>query len=1016
MIKYGTEQMNNFHKFRHNQKKVDKLHGLFAANMDYIMQGAQQLVAAATPAFPPAAIIGTAFTYMLTACKQVSADYDAITEFFEDINSFLQGITILETRLDSRLPRYPAYRNCLMDVFTSLLEMCGYATKYIELGRFKKWALALVRVQDDDLGGARKKMDKSLSGLQSATEFAILGNPEETRRMALELQAHQEKQTRMLATQTQMLGTVIESQDIVRSDIKKLMTMFLQTRGDEPSKQKGKAGSQGKPPTSNRVRSIFDVTIDPVHEYHNIKDCFIPDTCTWILDEPAWDSWTQEEGNQRFLAIFGPPGAGKSQPAAFAYDHLVAAAEREPERNTCAVHFYFRETTTELNDFSCAVRTEHVPVRNNVAAKIEASGMEYYELRICFDDAVLENMAACARAILDLGSGENNLSREMVQWATEVEGDKNKALIQLARGHVENWFRASDRKAAEMAYKYARGIVTKTHLSEVVPEEPDGGFDNGKEGERTEKEILGIAEAFANIPRDGHPRWAIGALLLASRHGAAALSQGQLGVSECTDLVWRAEALDLVAQSLWSLGRYDEAYGLIDECLLIHNVPLKMHRDTLITRARIEVSLGKLDEAAESYKQARLADLDTPADGSMLREEFGVYSTKGSDAELMNVLKQWKPLERVAWMTWGCDDDSKDHDRFQKAAERCGEVGFLIQVYEEVIAFLDALDSGAPIRIQLASVHYFIRRDIDAARAILDEVLDSVTTGKLYAFTNEEPSVVLMQAVNFSADLIYEQFRSTGDRERKAQLLIEAHDLRQRPLAHSIRSPETVLTHQSITLARMTRKMGPVSEFHDLLDKIFHICYEALVDNVGWNDALNLNMMAETLWNLDPNGFEKEARILVSAMFSQLDAASGDASSTADEGGASADGEGGKDDEAEPTDDGELNNLPYSCDGCDREFTRWSEPLYQCVICAFTFLCEDCWQKRQESNGVKLTGRSYCGSNHRYVKGPIEGWKGITKGVMTIEGEEPVKFKDWLDELKEKKWKEGWERFWKAEY
>lgn len=58
-----------------------------------------------------------------------------VTAFFEDMNAFLQRITILE----SRLPSYPAYRNCLMDVFTAVLDMCGFATKYIELGRFSKW-------------------------------------------------------------------------------------------------------------------------------------------------------------------------------------------------------------------------------------------------------------------------------------------------------------------------------------------------------------------------------------------------------------------------------------------------------------------------------------------------------------------------------------------------------------------------------------------------------------------------------------------------------------------------------------------------------------------------------------------------------------------------------------------------------------------------------------------------------------------------------------------------------------
>lgn len=45
------------------------------------------------------------------------------------MNAFLQRITILE----SRLPAYPAYRNCLMDVFTSILKMCGFATKYFHL-------------------------------------------------------------------------------------------------------------------------------------------------------------------------------------------------------------------------------------------------------------------------------------------------------------------------------------------------------------------------------------------------------------------------------------------------------------------------------------------------------------------------------------------------------------------------------------------------------------------------------------------------------------------------------------------------------------------------------------------------------------------------------------------------------------------------------------------------------------------------------------------------------------------
>ena len=259
------------------------------ANIGYIEKGAQQLVAAATPAFPPAAAIGTALTYMLSACKQVSADYDVVNAFFEDMNAFLQRITILE----SRLPKYPAYRNCLMDVFTAILKMCGFATKYIELGRLKKWVINMIKGEDSDLGGARKSMDTSLSRLQSATEYAILGNTEENNRMTVELQQNQELQTEMIENQTKMLEEVLEHQQSVKNDLKniqKLLVMFDQQHRDDQPKKASKAATKNKPATSHRIRSYFDDTINPSHEYHNVKERLLPDTCQWLFEQEEW-SW-----------------------------------------------------------------------------------------------------------------------------------------------------------------------------------------------------------------------------------------------------------------------------------------------------------------------------------------------------------------------------------------------------------------------------------------------------------------------------------------------------------------------------------------------------------------------------------------------------------------------------------------------------------------------------------------------------------------------------------------------------
>lgn len=66
MIDFGCKEMETFHGFRYDGIKVAKLRGLFKDGMWLIEGGMQQVAAAATPAFPPAAAVGTALTYMLT--------------------------------------------------------------------------------------------------------------------------------------------------------------------------------------------------------------------------------------------------------------------------------------------------------------------------------------------------------------------------------------------------------------------------------------------------------------------------------------------------------------------------------------------------------------------------------------------------------------------------------------------------------------------------------------------------------------------------------------------------------------------------------------------------------------------------------------------------------------------------------------------------------------------------------------------------------------------------------------
>jgi len=108
-----------------------------------------------------------------------------------------------------------------------------------------------------------------------------------------------------------------------------------------------------------------------------------------------------------------------------------------------------------------------------------------------------------------------------------------------------------------------------------------------------------------------------------------------------------------------------------------------------------------------------------------------------------------------------------------------------------------------------------------------------------------------------------------------------------------------------------------------------------------------------------------------------------------------------------------------SCDGvCDDDpdaenYHSWTVPIYHCLLCADVDLCQACHQKRlaQNKTDEELYWRRYCGKEHSYIKGPIEGWKGIKDGVIEI-GDEKTVFKEWLEDLKTVRWRKTWQETW----
>jgi hypothetical protein len=112
--------------------------------------------------------------------------------------------------------------------------------------------------------------------------------------------------------------------------------------------------------------------------------------------------------------------------------------------------------------------------------------------------------------------------------------------------------------------------------------------------------------------------------------------------------------------------------------------------------------------------------------------------------------------------------------------------------------------------------------------------------------------------------------------------------------------------------------------------------------------------------------------------------------------------------------DEDVTGWGMFCDGrCGVTIKSWTQPFYYCLVCPSCDLCEDCHSKRlkQTAGEIEEPWLSFCGVNHRYIKGPMKDWKGIKNGVIRV-GDEEIAVKDWLRGLKEERWQNAWKTFW----
>lgn len=70
----------------------------------------------------------------------MSADYDQIAEFFEDVDLYLSRLKILE----EEIPPVPELKIALARVLTSVLDLCGICAKYVKMKRISMNTLSSI--------------------------------------------------------------------------------------------------------------------------------------------------------------------------------------------------------------------------------------------------------------------------------------------------------------------------------------------------------------------------------------------------------------------------------------------------------------------------------------------------------------------------------------------------------------------------------------------------------------------------------------------------------------------------------------------------------------------------------------------------------------------------------------------------------------------------------------------------------------------------------------------------------
>lgn len=415
------------------------------------------------------------------------------------------------------------------------------------------------------------------------------------------------------------------------------------------------------------------------------------------------------------------------------------------------------------------------------------------------------------------------------------------------------------------------------------------------------------------------------------------------------------------------------------------------------------------------------------------------------------------------------------HSALLRAAVETDEVDGLTRTYVSIVASLETVNMTPIWTPFLAQIYWTWYANIDAAKTVLTKALSTTCTTQEYPLVKVDTGFIALRNVNMMMDILFQQFQSSRDSETKAAILNEqSRSLLQRHLPQSVQINDANTIPYLLVLANMTRKVGSAQEYEKLLRQAFDIAWTNLHDAVTWNDSSNVCYLSRVIAQIPTLQREAEilnsAQLYYlgdHSMFAsycrekkfKVDAATAtnfertmvnETTNTTVQRP-----------ESLPDDQKDLykmyqNYLEENPDGfstydflrgqSDAEAKRWDAPectcaelcahipseplakgfsryiywstwadgqLYTCIFCTDSVLCRKCYDVRIKWNkeGKPEKQPSFCCSNGQYIKSPAPGWLGIKNQCIYLEGQAPIRWEDFLLQVR-MRWNEYWNEFW----